>query len=111
MNYSVYSYVALSPLRSGGQPNPPAQQPEGVSESAALKFAGTARVAAAGPWYSRLWKRIAPTSAQPAGVSRVDFEVVLNLPPELRSQLELGSEGAVIEIQLTRVTAADKEES
>ena len=116
MNYSVYSFVALSRTSpQAGQPDPKPQQQrtEPVPVPGALRFAGTARIsgtAAAAPWYRRLFRRLRISSEMLGLGDRVEFELVLNpdpkqvaegsSSPDLRSQLGLAPDmkRAVIEI-------------
>ena len=103
MNYSVYSFVALSPLRNPGNPGPAGEQEQPPEPAEALKFAGTASISATGGrWYSRLWQSARGRSPE----SKVEFEIVLNVPADVRARLGLTPDrrSAVIEIQLTSVT-------
>jgi hypothetical protein len=116
MNYTVYSFVALSrmsPQAGQSDPKPQQQRTEPVPVPGALRLTGSARIsgpAAAAPWYRRLFRRfrIGPDMLGPD--DRVEFELVLNLDPkqvaegslspDLRSQLGLAPDmkRAVIEV-------------
>ena len=114
MNYTVYSFVALSRMSpQAGQPNPKPQQQPTEPVPGALRLTGTARIsgpAVAAPWYRRLFRRLLIGPEMLGPDDRVEFELVLNpdpkqlaegsLSPDLRSQLGLApdTKRAVIEI-------------
>jgi hypothetical protein len=108
MNYSVYSFVALRPLREQGQQTPSGEPGRESQPGAALKFMGSATISAARPngaWYVRLYRRFFGPP-RPRATSRFDFELTFNSPADVRAQLGIdpNAEGAVIEILLTRTT-------
>jgi hypothetical protein len=116
MNYTVYSFVALSRMSpQAGQPNPKPQQQrtEPVPAPGSLRLIGTARIsgtAVTAPWYRRLFRRLRIGPEMLGPEDRVEFELVLNpdpkqvaegsLSPDLRSQLGLAPnmKRAVIEV-------------
>jgi hypothetical protein len=111
MNYSAYSFVALSRLRQS-KPGPQQKEDAAVPLSNTVKLAGSARISgisSRAPWYVRLFHRLLrrPMPAR----DRFEFELILKLDQkhstdantglfDLRSQLGLAPDvkSAVIEV-------------
>ncbi len=118
MTYSIYSFVALSPLRHDARPektDPPGQQkPDAGQSTDALRLKGSARISGIPrtcPWYVRLFPRLLGSRSALAVQDRFEFELVFKANPQdssdgnpgladLRKHLGLAPdvESAIIEV-------------